>query len=76
MWRYKADCIETRGCDLQLPVFGHSKMLRVMESDDNIPWRDAFPEFHGNESDTVLSGYCYREGVTQMQLSEASGSMS
>jgi transcriptional regulator with XRE-family HTH domain len=38
-----------------------------------IPWRDAFPEFKGNETGTLLSGYLHREGLTQMQLAEATG---
>jgi predicted transcriptional regulator len=38
-----------------------------------IPWRDVFPEFQGNEAGTTLSGYRHREGMTQMQLAEATG---
>lgn len=42
-------------------------------ADESIPWRDAFPEFKGNEAGTTLSGYRQREGKTQMQLAEATG---
>lgn len=47
--------------------------IGVQESDDNIAWRDAFPEFRNNEAGTVLSGYRHREGLTQMRLAEATG---
>jgi DNA-binding XRE family transcriptional regulator len=47
--------------------------IGVQESDDSIPWREAFPEFQGNEAGTTLSGYRHREGMTQMQLAEAAG---
>ena len=40
---------------------------------DNIPWREVFPEFKDNEAGTTLSGYRHREGLTQMQLAEATG---
>ena len=36
-------------------------------------WREAFPEFQGNEAVTVLAGYRHREGMTQIQLAEATG---
>lgn len=39
----------------------------------NPSWRDAFPEFKGNEAGTLLSGCRLREGLTQMQLAEATG---
>lgn len=51
----------------------YAAKLGIKESDDSIPWRDAFPEFQGNEMGTALSGYRYREGMTQMQLAEATG---
>jgi len=47
--------------------------IGVQESDDSIPWREAFPEFQGNEAGTTLSGYRHREGMTQIQLAEAAG---
>ena len=47
--------------------------LQIHEYDESIPWRDAFSEFQGNEAGTILSGYRHREGMTQMQLSEATG---
>ena len=51
----------------------YAATLGLMESQDNIPWRDAFPEFKGKEVGTLLSGYRHREGLTQMQLSEVTG---
>jgi hypothetical protein len=47
--------------------------LGLTESQNSIPWRDAFPEFKGKEVGTLLSGYRHREGLTQVQLSEATG---
>ena len=51
----------------------YAAKLGLQESDDSIPWRDAFPEFQGNEAGTILSGYRHREGMTQTQLAEATG---
>src|SRR5690349_17693514 len=51
----------------------YAAKLGILESDDSIPWRDAFPEFQGNEAGTILSGYRHREGMTQVQLAEATG---
>lgn len=51
----------------------YAAKLGIRESDDSIPWRDAFPEFKGNEAGTILAGYRHREGMTQMQLAEATG---
>ena len=51
----------------------YAATLGIQESDDSIPWREAFPEFQGNEAGTMLSGYRHREGMTQMQLAEATG---
>lgn len=51
----------------------YAARLGIQESDDSIPWRDAFPEFQGNEAGTILSGYRHREGMTQQQLAEATG---
>ncbi len=47
--------------------------IGVEESGSGIPWREAFPEFKGNEIGTALAGYRYREGLTQAQLAEATG---
>jgi DNA-binding XRE family transcriptional regulator len=47
--------------------------IGLQESDDSIPWREAFLEFQGNEAGTILSGYRHREGLTQTQLAEAIG---
>lgn len=51
----------------------YAAMLGVQESGDSIPWREAFPEFKGNEAGATLAGYRHREGLTQMQLAEAVG---
>ena len=51
----------------------YAAKLGIEETDDGIPWRDAFPEFKGNEAGTMLSGYRHREGLTQIQLAEATG---
>jgi hypothetical protein len=40
-----------------------------------IPWREAFPEFQGNETGATLSGYRHREGITQIQLALLQGNM-
>ncbi|OPL12603.1 MAG: hypothetical protein AVO39_11425 [delta proteobacterium MLS_D] len=41
---------------------------------DTIPWRDAYPEYSEEElSGKALSGMRYREGLTQVQLSEMTG---
>jgi len=51
----------------------YAAKIGVQEADDSTPWRDAFPEFKGNEAGTLLSGYRHREGLTQMQLADAAG---
>ena len=51
----------------------YAATLGLTESQDSVPWRDAFAEFMGNEVGTLLSGYRHREGLTQMQLSELTG---
>jgi len=51
----------------------YAAKLGVQESDESIPWRDAFPEFQGNEIGTRLAGYRHREGMSQMQLAETTG---
>ena len=47
--------------------------IGLVESSASLPWRDAFPEFKGNEVGTLLSGYRHREGLTQMQLAVLTG---
>jgi len=47
--------------------------LGLQESDNSISWHDAFTEFQGNEAGTILAGYRHREGLSQMQLAEATG---
>ena len=51
----------------------YAAKLGIKETDDGIPWRDAFPEFKENEAGTTLSGFRHREGLTQIQLAEATG---
>lgn len=51
----------------------YAAKIGIVESSDGIPWREAFPEFKGNEAGTLLSGYRHREGLTQMQLAESTG---
>lgn len=51
----------------------YAAKLGIQESDDSIPWREAFPEFDSNQAGTILSGYRHREGLTQVQLAEATG---
>lgn len=47
--------------------------LGITEEQEAVPWREAFAEFKGNEAGTLLAGYRHREGLTQMQLAEATG---
>ena len=49
----------------------YAAKLGIKETDDSLPWRDVFPEFKENEVGTTLAGYRHREGLTQMQLAEA-----
>ncbi len=51
----------------------YAAKIGLQETHDNIPWRDAFPEFKGNEAGATLAGYRHREGLTQVQLAEATG---
>jgi len=51
----------------------YAATLGITEDQESTPWREAFPEFKGNEAGTLLSGYRHREGLTQMQLAEATG---
>ena len=50
-----------------------AKAAGVTDVSDSIPWREAFPELKGNEAGTLLSGYRYREGLTQVELSRLTG---
>ena len=45
----------------------------VADISDNVPWREAFPEFAENFSGTVLSGLRHREEMTQEMLSHITG---
>lgn len=51
----------------------YATKIGVKETTGNDSWRDAFPEFKGNEVGTKLAGYRHREGLTQAQLAEATG---
>jgi DNA-binding XRE family transcriptional regulator len=51
----------------------YAAKLGIKETDESIPWRDAFPEFKENEAGTTLSGYRHREGLSQIKLAEATG---
>jgi transcriptional regulator with XRE-family HTH domain len=44
-----------------------------VDTEDAIPWRQAFPEFAGNEKGVALVGARLREELTQKQLSEKTG---
>jgi hypothetical protein len=47
--------------------------LGFVDTSGTIPWRDAFPEFKGNESGIVLRGARLKEEMTQKELSEKTG---
>jgi len=50
------------------------KPLGFMDTSDSVPWREAYPEC--SEAQLIgkaLAGARYREGLTQMQLSEITG---
>lgn len=47
--------------------------LGFVDTSGSIPWRDAFPEFKGNESGTVLRGARQKEELSQKALAERTG---
>ena len=50
------------------------KPLGFVDTSDSVPWREAYPEC--SESQLIgkaLAGARYREGLTQMELSELTG---
>ena len=50
------------------------KPLGFVNASDSVPWRDAYPEY--SEEQLIckaLAGARYREGLTQMKLSELTG---
>jgi ribosome-binding protein aMBF1 (putative translation factor) len=47
--------------------------LGFVDTSGSIPWREAFPEFEGNESGTVLRGARLKEELTQKALAEKTG---
>jgi hypothetical protein len=50
------------------------KALGFVDILDSVPWRDAYPEYsEGQLSGKALAGVRYREGLTQIQLSEMTG---
>jgi hypothetical protein len=69
--------------DVTLSFIGPSEMkskavefmqsIGFVDTEDAIPWRQAFPEFAGNEKGAALVGARGKEGLTQKQLSEKTG---
>ena len=59
--------------DKLLQLRKYAAKIGLTEASDSIPWREAFPEFKGNEAGTLISGYRHREGLTQIQLAESTG---
>ncbi len=50
------------------------KPLEFVDTSDSVPWRDAYPEYsEGQLIGKALVGARYREGLTQIQLSEMTG---
>jgi ribosome-binding protein aMBF1 (putative translation factor) len=50
------------------------KSLGFVDTSDSVPWREAYPEY--SEVELIgkgLAGARYREGLTQIQLSEMTG---
>lgn len=45
----------------------------IADISDNVPWREAFPEFVENFAGTLLSGFRHREGITQQKLADLTG---
>jgi len=50
------------------------KPLGFVDALDSVPWREAYPEYsEGQLIGKALAGTRYREGLTQIQLSEMTG---
>ena len=50
------------------------KEMGFVDPNDSVPWREAYPEYsEGELSGKALAGSRYREGLTQIQLSEMTG---
>ena len=50
------------------------KSLGFVDTSDSVPWREAYPEYsEGQLIGKALAGARYREGLTQIQLSEMTG---
>ena len=50
------------------------KPLGFMDASDSVPWREAYPEYSEEQLiGKALAGARYREGLTQIQLSELTG---
>ena len=55
-------------------AIGALKPLGFVDASDSVPWREAYPQC--SEAQLIgkaLAGARYREGLTQMQLSELTG---
>ena len=51
----------------------HANEEGIADISDNVPWREAFPEFAENFTGTLLSGFRHREGITQEKLAHLTG---
>jgi DNA-binding XRE family transcriptional regulator len=50
------------------------KPLGFVDASDSVPWRDAYPEYSEKQLiGKALAGARYREGMTQIELSELTG---
>jgi len=50
------------------------KSLGFIDKSDSVPWRETYPEFSERELiGKALAGVRYREGLTQIKLSEMAG---
>lgn len=50
------------------------KPLGFMDASESVPWREAYPEYSEEQLiGKALAGARYREGLTQIQLSELTG---
>lgn len=70
--------IEGEGVYMVAPLEEHIDLTDSPELDETFwaeakPWREAFPEVEGNEAGTALRGCRSREGLTLVQLFEATG---
>jgi hypothetical protein len=55
-------------------AIGSLKSLGFVDTSDSVPWREAYREYSERELiGKALAGARYREGLTQIQLSEMTG---